>query len=187
MNYELLLKTLFKDSQKSIHYKIQEAVSQRTKINENKNYYGYIPSSAYSFLPVLMDLVNNSTNFKEKKFMDIGCGNPIIPLLFDILGCKESKGLEYEKFYILLDQQYDGDKKLIEGDLLTYDFKNWDILYSYNPIKDKKTMEKGLINIMKTMKKGAIFYFNPAIGIDEKIIKKFTRIANGYIYKYTKE
>ncbi len=154
MNLEILMRELQNNPLVNILRNIK---------HNNKSYYPYIPTYTARLELILKKIIADNKNLSKKSFIDIGCGFPAIPIIMDILGCKQNKGLEYSELYIqLLANQY--KKYMIQGDLLTYDFKDFDILYSYNPIEDPELMIEGIKNITKTMKKGAIFYFNCVSG-----------------------
>ena len=69
-----------------------------------------------------------------------------------------------------------------------YNFSQYDILYSFSPIKNYDKMKIALDNVCNTMKKGAIFYFVKAGTID---VSKFTKLTDNDsarpIYFYIKE
>ena len=174
MNIEKLIKFVFENVYCSIYYELGPK-------NYVDDYYHYIPSKSGMLLNVIKDIQKTTKKLNTKSFIDIGCGNPLIPKIFDILGVNVSKGLEFDPRYLKLDKK----NYLIQGDLLTYDFKDYDILYSYNPIKNPKLMDQGLLNIMKTMKKDAILYYVQACLMNKEILKEFTKI-DYEILKYIK-
>ncbi len=150
-------------------------------IQDNNKYYKYIPSYVHELKIVIEDLIDENINLIDKNFIDIGCGLPVVPDLFKILGCKETIGLECSPLYT----KVFGNNRIINEDLLTHNFKDYDILYSYNPIIDCELMEKGLENIISTMKKNAIFYFNKASQVN---VEKLNLIkVHSNIYKYIKQ
>ncbi len=183
MNIKKLVKFAFKDVKDSLQFKIHYQIEK--KLTKKQPYFGYIPSYEDVIVAMIDDINKSNISLEKSSFIDIGCGLPIIPKIFDILGCKEYKGLEYNDIYMLLDN----DNYLIKGDLLTYDFSKFDILYSYNPIKDGELMAKGIKNIIKTMKPGATFYFEQACCINKPKdgtpwLKKLDHYG---LQKYTKE
>lgn len=187
MNYLKLTRLLFEGICKESFFggpmqKEREAVNKKLN-DEGKDYFPYIPIDDQRIGLIIEDIMSTNPSLEDKSFMDIGCGVPIIPKIFDVLGCKKSVGLEYQEEYV----KKDHEGFLIQGDLLTYGFGDYDYLYSYNPIRDGKLMSKGLQNIMDTMKPGAIFYFVQACSIDPKVMEKFTRATKGYsTYKFVK-
>lgn len=174
MNLKKLITHLYKDCHESIQARIAY------KLTRNSNYYGYIPSYDRHLYNLFEDITKNVRSISKKKFIDIGCGFPLIPKIADILGFNDCKGLEFEDLYVKLDES----GILIHGDLLNYDFKDYDVLYSYNPIRDIKLMNDGLRNIINTMKPGAIFYFADAGHIDDDIKLLFIRCYS--LWKYQK-
>jgi len=181
MDYKLLCQELFRLNYDSPAYKIGNALR-----DINSKEYHFIASCDYDIPIILEDLKKSKVNLADKSFIDIGAGTSIIPLIFKIAGCKESKGLEFDKVYVRLDNR----QMLFEGNLLTHDFSEYDILYSYNPIRDEDLMVEGLENIIKTMKKEATLYFNVASSkvqdylVDIKQAKKINPYSR--IYKYKK-
>lgn len=181
MDYKLLCEKLFVSAYQSSAYKLNHKLREPN----SKEYY-YIPSGNYTIVTVLEDLKKSKVNLADKSFIDIGAGTSTIPLIFKIAGCKTSVGLEFDKIFVKLDE----DELLFEGNLLRHDFKSYDILYSYNPIKDEELMIEGLKNIINTMKKGAILYFNAA---SYKVIRYLNNIVKAEkieftsIFKYIKK
>lgn len=175
MNIELLCKEMLKKSYDTLQYKVGQLIKNETN-------YPYIPVDEYRLSIIIKDLIKSKIDFKNKSFIDIGCGVPIIPKIFKILGCKESSGLEFEELYCRMDHE----KYLIHGDLTTFNFKDYDILYSFNPIRNSELMEKGLNNIMTTMKEGSVLYFIQAGNISKTTLNKFTKIKNESIFKFKK-
>lgn len=190
MNYLKLTRFAFEVINRDIMtqgslYKERDNIYKKLQ-EEKKDYFPYIPIDSQRIGWIIEDIMSNNLSLEDKNFMDIGCGVPIIPKIFDILGCKKSKGLEYQKDYI---DKY-GDGFLIQGDLLTFNFEEYDYLYSYNPICDNKVMSEGLTNIMKTMKPGATFYFVQACGVKPEVMKNFIRLEKeccSSTYKFIKQ
>jgi hypothetical protein len=155
------------------------------KIDLKNNYFPYIPICSYNLEYIVNDVLKSKKKLNKLSFIDIGAGTNTIPQLFKILGFGKVAGLEFDPVYVALDNQ----KLLLEGDLLTYNFKDYDILYSYNPIIDSNLMIKGITNIITTMKKGAILYFVPC---HSEIIKYFNNLGvyiakEGHYLKYIKK
>lgn len=183
MDYSLLVNTVF-------NYYNNSAFNFLRSININKDYWNYIPTNNIDVSYMVKDVIDSSY---KGNFIDIGCGAPVIPNIFKILGFK-SFALEYNNiFKTVYDSLYSSNfNKPVDdyfiGDLLTHNFKEYDILYSYNPIKDQLTMIKGLKNIINTMKSGAVFYFKPA-SVDYKQLEKlgFVQINTYCLFKYIKK
>lgn len=130
-------------------------IDKRKTLNEN--YYHYIPTNDWSIWEVAKDIKKRKIRKSKCSFIDIGCGVPLIPVLFKHFGFKESIGLEYNKVF----NTYTGFIK--NGDLFDVDFSRYDVLYSYNPIRNRTLMLKGIEHIISTMKKNAVFYFKNAL------------------------
>lgn len=166
-------------------------ISKRVERKEEA-YYHYIPTSPNQLTQIVLYIYNNINDRPNKSFIDIGCGFPLIPTLMYSIGFETANGLEYNNVLSVINEMDFKDKTsyhndIITGDLLTYKFNHYDILYSYNPIHDLRLMEEGIINIMNTMKPGAIFLFNNA-GVQPSLLIDFLEftvseeLKNIYIY-----
>lgn len=122
----------------------------------NNEYYPYIALDTQRMSIIIDDIIKTNKSKKTKSFCDAGCGIPVIPKIMSILGY-ESYGIEYEKAYC----NYFGERghRMIHGNILEFDFSNFDYVYSYNPIHQPKQMAKALENMLNTMKTGATLYF----------------------------
>lgn len=175
MNYKALCKYMLKNSYDTLQHRVGHYLKSEGK-------YPYIPIDDVRLSRIIEDLIKDKVQFNKKSFIDIGCGTSIIPKIFKIIGCKKSVGLEYEELYCKMDKY---ENYLIQGDLTTFNFKKYDILYTYNPISNPKLMEEGLINIMNTMKKGSVLYYVQAGEISNATLSKFTEV-NHTIFKFKK-
>lgn len=151
LNLSKLISDLIEINRSSVQYQIGQIENYKNPRNVN---YPYIPIDASMLTAVFIDILKLK-DYESKSFIDIGAGNNAVINIANILGFKKPKGLEINKLYLNLDI----DNNLIEGDLTTFDFKDFDILYSYNPIRKASNMKQGLLNIVKTMKSGSIFYY----------------------------
>jgi len=178
INLLLLINEVFKNVYDSIPYKLKNLHRDKN----DKNYY-YIPSSCSVVNSLFDHIIKNTKDLSKLSFMDIGAGLSIIPKIAKIIGFNESKGLEIDPLYIRLDYE----KYLIEGDILKYNFKDYDILYAFNPIQDHNSMLIGLKNIIKTMKPGATLYFNSASeDVDRYFSNTLLLERNNAFWIYTK-
>lgn len=195
----LLCNYIFNLYNNNLFFNIIKKLNSRS----DKEWY-YIHSYSHE-LPILIEDINKElkkirkVNLSKVKFIDVGCGVPvigeIISLTTEILS-KNIYGLEHNKSVIdmitinTVCSSKDIVNNIIEGDLLEYDkFKQFGIFYSYNPLKSETDMVEGLKNIIKQMKKGSIFYFNNAC-VSYVILEKLGFIyldKNSRIYKYVKE
>jgi hypothetical protein len=169
---------------KNSHNSLEYIIKQKTNIGHDKNYYGYIPIDPHTLFRLLKEEISKIEDIGSKKFLDAGAGNSTICNIMSIMGFGECQGLEYRKIYVELNPLV-----LFRGNILTYNFKKWDVIYSYNPIIDKKMMAKGIDRIVSTMKPGAVFYFVGASNypIETLISHGGVRINVSYnIIKYVK-
>jgi hypothetical protein len=179
LDFELLCRTMFEGGRNSLQSQVGALVS----LGSDKQYYAYIPSYSEYIARLLKYEISKIPNIENLSFLDAGAGMNTIPKIMKIMGFFNSKGLEYQDLYVKMDQNW-----LFQGDILTYDFKDWDIIYSYNPIKDTKLMCKGIDNIINTMKVGSIFYFLEASNAGQHLISKggVRCKFNGQMIKYIK-
>lgn len=157
----------------------------RGVINDNEKYYEYIPIDARRLALILQDL--ESSGKTSGKFVDAGCGIPVIPALFNSLGF-DAHGVEYTKLYAEFYKYYGEYPPVFHDDILKWDFSCYDVIYTYNPINDNKLMAKAINNITKTMKRGAVLYFVIA-NCDTSLInnfERFTKVGSASILKYKK-
>ena len=160
---------------------------------QKEEYYNYIPINENAIIRILKDIRKMHLKKQKMSFIDIGCGIPVVPAIAKAFGFEESYGLEYSELLVQIADTFKRDERLgiqmLNGDLVSYCFKDFDVLYSYNPIQKTELMIKGLENITKTMKKGAVFYFVSA-GVDYKKLFELgfeeLKGANA-IYKYVKQ
>lgn len=150
--------------------KIEEVRGSDDLDFRKRGYYNYIPTQTNRIKQLITDYILPIPNKKELKFLDAGAGTVIIPRIVKAIGFKEAKGLEYNTFLVKKSHN-----ELIEGDILSYDFSEWDVIYSYNPLADRELMVQGLLNIMGTMSKGSTFIFYAASSAmeDGRITKKY--------------
>lgn len=179
IDYKEVVRQLFGRAYDSLAYRVSGIMDNNMPYQEREKRWHYVPSNFNSIVELLEVY---GTDLKGKSFIDVGAGTSAIPKIFKMFGCEKAVGLEYNNVLVLLDT----DHMLIEGDMLTYDFKEYDILYSYNPLKCTKLMTKGLENVINTMKVGAKFYFQPAssLPLDRLGFKKCKECP--YLYVYTK-
>ncbi|MDR0861080.1 MAG: class I SAM-dependent methyltransferase [Candidatus Peribacteria bacterium] len=128
-------------------------------------------------------------NLTTKSFIDVGCGVPLIPDFIKDLGCKDVHGLEYNPRIVNMVKSHYPDVALHEDNMLTYqEYGKYDILYTYNPLRDPEDMEKALLIIMNQMKPGAVLYFMKACDCDLFLKNHGFVCQNGRygIYKFVK-
>jgi hypothetical protein len=154
--------------------------------------FSYIPLSTCDFAYIVSDIVKQG-DFSQKSFIDVGCGVPIYSDFMKDLGCKEAHGLEYNTKIIKTVAPYYPDIELHVGDMLKYqDYGKYDILYSYNPLRNSQRMDDALLLIMEQMKIGSVLYFVPATVSLNLEMWGFERLTNHNIhnvfkfYKFTK-
>lgn len=128
--------------------------------NDERDYFTYIPSHEGHIIDLWKE-VRKIKNKKNKKFIDIGCGFPAIPLLMRGLGFK-SYGIELSKEICFISSAYCGkygNVPMINENILDIKRLDHDIIYMYNPIANPLIMIDGIKAVVKAMKPGAILLF----------------------------
>lgn len=177
ISQKLLVEKMLKYGENHI---IAQIGSKVRRISKNNEKYPYIQSTCFDVFTMIEDLNKLGLNFSESSFIDAGCGVPVIPDIMRILGFKDTVGLEYNETYCSI------EPSLLQGDMLKFNFKPYDVIYSYNPFMNHELMNKAIRNVMKTMKKGAIFYFNQACSLDKDISEKLTLLNNSRVLRFQK-
>lgn len=138
------------------HY--QKLVGSSNRLTSD--YFPYIQIDNNRLAAIIEDM-SLRISFSQAKFLDIGCGYPVIPRIMRTLLTKQADGLEYNSDYINKINPYLFEEvRPIHADLLTFEnYKEYDLLYSYVPIQNGKIMLEGIKYIQSQMKVGAIFYF----------------------------
>lgn len=122
------------------------------------------PMRFVSMLGAVLDhqKIEPHKNKRKPKFLDIGCGVGEKIYLASLFGLN-TFGLELRKELItdgrkLLKSMSDDfyDDHFIPGNALTFDYKDFDILYFYCPLADEALQIKLELRIAKTAKPGAI-------------------------------
>lgn len=143
---------------------------------KNPDYYKYIPmTNDFMLTEMISDIyerITQTPDSSEKiRFVDAGCGYPLIPHIVNLICGIKSEGIEINKTlveYFKISQSMptslSADKinrsvELKEGNILTHDFREYDYIYSYSPIFNSDLMFDAVLNIRSTMKNGAVLYF----------------------------
>ena len=150
--------------------------------------YPYIPSYIDPFIRVVVKAMKEVRK-ESPTFIDAGCGIGDKIKLANWLGCK-AYGVEYSKFLINIATQI--HRRIADdiflGDITTFDFSPYDIIYAYNPMQSREGMYAFFNNVHKTAKNGTICAFiNVGSGHEamRKVGDKFTFVSTG-IYKVNK-
>jgi hypothetical protein len=179
-DYECFVAMAFQNHTENLVFKL----GRELDLGRKEGYYCYIPTHINVIEDLLKFEISKLENINKLSFLDAGAGTSIIPKIMKSMGFKKSKGLEYQELFVKLDPEW-----LFKKDILKYNFKDWDVIYSYNPIQNNELMCKGIDNIINTMKPGAIFYFcSASYQISNKLnllgSKELTRVNN--VFKYIK-
>jgi len=190
LDYEQMYNN-FKDAMFKLSLSCQFFSSDRyaeQKFKENKNEYAYVPSDGYAIDTLIKDMLT-CYSLTKIKFIDIGCGVPLIPLFLHSMGIN-AIGLDNDTLLLRVvssDKSFNIERSMIiEKDLFDADLSSYNVLYSYAPIKDLGLMRSGLESILSKMNRGATFYFKSVFL--EKTLKDldFIYLSNG-LYKHRKQ
>lgn len=147
----------------SIH---RQLISKEIGIRYHRDtkYWNFIPVSS-SILIIIIEYIYDTLEKKyESNFLDIGCGTGSIPTIMKYcFNFIKSDGIELREEYIKIAYKYGllhFSNQLFNSDIFAFeDYDKYDLLYSYNPIKNKNLMDKALIHIISKMKPGAELIF----------------------------
>jgi SAM-dependent methyltransferase len=103
------------------------------------------------------------------KFVDAGCGFPIIPAMIQHK-VASAIGFEIEEEVIAIARACGLDRYIIKQDILTADYSKFDIIYYYCPFRDTKVEKEFEKRVEEQMKPGAYLMF--ALKQDWEGIKK---------------
>jgi len=158
-------------------------------------YYGLISNSVVEVVSNLLKiyklthLLPNRNKLSRRKFLDAGCGLGNILIAAQAIGF-DAHGIEFDsKTFKLANKLFNGaagvTPTIEKANMITYDkYDKFDIIYYYVPIRNREIMTKAAINIMNSMKSGAIIvpYGFTGIFVDDKRFKRIKGIF-GFIKK----
>lgn len=128
--------------------------------HKSGDYYGYIPFPDEDFVKMLekiKEIVGEET-FKDKRFLDIGCGLGAKVWLAHEAGLYAS-GIELSKGYAEMAKEIFKHRHKIEikkADGLRFkDYNKYDIIYMYSPCSNGLKMQNLVERVVKNMKVGA--------------------------------
>lgn len=137
------------------------------KGNNGKIPYECIPLSTYLFIEMAIE-VRKLFKDKDIKFVDAGCGvGDKLYLASMVLNPKKFKGLELSKYIINYGSykyrgrglMVNGENPFILGDITTFNFKPFNLIYAYNPINGERGMYEFFLNVLNTAEVGTICWF----------------------------
>ena len=132
-------------------------------------HYCFIPSKASSAVDYIMFAKSYLSTRTSKcyKFLDCGCGIGNITIMAAKAGF-DATGLEYEADTFALAKEVLGSNfdtwgyeyyppKVIKGNILHFrHYKDYDVIYYYSPIKDRKLEKRFVKKLIKDTKVGAL-------------------------------
>ena len=128
--------------------------------DESSKPYACIPLNVDRFMYLVADAVRAYKGKEKTKFIDAGCGvgDKIVlaNMFFDY-----TYGVELSKFIASCGREINnlGSTQILEGDITTFDFSPYNIVYAYNPIQTEVGMFKFFKNLVKTAKPGTVCMF----------------------------
>lgn len=136
----------------SSSHKIGDGYKSRKGIE----HYGFIPTNTILILETLFRLYCHMESCPgEHKFLDIGCGIGNIVLLAYEIGFN-AYGLEYNKKIYDIAKDLVNEDRIFKGDMTNFKkYGEYDVLYYYAPIYDRKIMNEFVEKLVKAVKPGA--------------------------------
>lgn len=138
------------------------------RLRDGKRCYGFVPTIGYEELLYELTMLYNAIRSgkfpgESIKFLDIGCGIGNIVLLANAVGFS-AYGLEYNrKIYRAAKQLCKYGMYISNGDMRKFrHYKDYDVLYYYQPMNDADEMEKFSRQLAEAMKPGAYVIANGA-------------------------
>lgn len=123
-----------------------------------------IPLSSVNFYSYLYK-INKLFPLAGKKFIDIGTGIGCKTLIASELFEMKATGLEYSPIII---EHSIPNILMLRGDGRKFNYKEYDLIYMYEPMIGPKNMMEMLTNIVNTMHSNALLlYINLTLRIDE--------------------
>ena len=134
-------------------YRLELAVANQQ--STRKNEWEYIPYSHSVFFNHIKEYAS-----PKSKFLEVGCGiGTKLYMMYKFIGMYDVTGIEINSNLVKLAHSMFDDEpiKVLHQDALTFEnYGDYDVIYSYSPIKGSKK----LFEIIKEqMKPGATFHF----------------------------
>lgn len=185
-----------------INYKFSSVI---TNVSDPDDYsltdaYPCIPTHPGYFIRLLAQAVGMCKTTDEIQFIDAGCGAGHNLLYAQyVFGYRlKAYGVDYNEFLVKLAknqvERYGGisDDSIMKGDITTFDFSAYDIIYAYNPMKSTDGMRRFFENVARTARNGAICVFNNVSSGEEamesmgKFFKPEDPVRGGFLATFTK-
>jgi 2-polyprenyl-3-methyl-5-hydroxy-6-metoxy-1,4-benzoquinol methylase len=139
---------------------------EHTAGRRDMGHFEFIARSTESLVDMLVHIKRHFGYGKVEKlkFLDCGCGIGNVVLLATLAGL-DAYGLEYDEKTLNTGREFlklfgvDGEKRLFQGDLLTFDnFGDYDILYGYCPMSNGELEQQFEHRLASQMKIGAMVF-----------------------------
>lgn len=112
----------------------------------------YIPTDT-STLRKLLECIKDNNKKESANFVDAGCG------FGDLLFCVKNFFPEFNVSGFEVSEEvvrHVGRKEIICGDICNQDYSNFDIIYSFLPMRDRSTVNDFTNKVFNEAKKGSI-------------------------------
>lgn len=174
---------------------------EKNDLSLNKDW-GYVEANQKKYYGIVEALWNANLLKKNMSICDLGCGmaTSIFNIAFQFRHYKNAiqdeelfnnkyTGIEIDKDYIErlryvkpMWDKYDLELNVINEDIMTHDFKNYDLITSYSPIKNNKKLHEMYVRIFNSLNKGCIFieHYGSGLGEGDIILDIF---KNNSLYK----
>lgn len=139
-------KSLLKTDFGIFHPELQDCFSVYSQIdcmmvkhnNGTRNRYGYIPINLGGYIQCLLQL-KKYTKVRSAKFLEIGCGYGRNLIIAKAAGYHNVHGIEINKSMVDIGKKQFGlEKEIVKADALKFDYSEYDIVYFYRPLCNKK-------------------------------------------------
>lgn len=150
---------------KGLVYEMDNAfrrIGTNTDKLERAGHYSYIPLDYGTFLNQLNKAAKElGLDFQGAKFVDAGCGIGTKVAMAGMLGL-DAYGVELNPDYVRVAQRMVGygSDHVIEGDAIKHNYKPYDIIYFYRPMRDERMQSQLEQRIVRTAQSGAIILAN---------------------------
>lgn len=184
-----------------VYVKIDKAKHTLAQINNYETHYSkygnkyfHFIESSYEHMQALLIMLKKEKISKKDAILDAGCGISPALILLRYLSYSNLHGIDINEIYINLLRYYISQSMtyanirttLTTGNLLTTNYKDYKVVYSYMPIKDIELFLKYCTQVINTLSPGSLFIetYGPIYELSPKILNKMekkTIKVNGHL------
>jgi 2-polyprenyl-3-methyl-5-hydroxy-6-metoxy-1,4-benzoquinol methylase len=158
--------------------------------NKDNNSY-IVKNGQYKYYnnPYVLNLIKFLKLNNIKSFLDLGCGAGILFRILHIFNYElKLKGYEIEDNLIEICNRLNHTKPAVKKDILKLtidDIKDYQVLYFWEPLCDRKLAEKFVTNLAKILQPNQIIVYYQSGSIGDFLVenKKIESMGNFYNYK----